>query len=603
MKKSKKQYGLLFAIAVILYLLALSAYGYWNYTYQRSELLGHIDTRLYNCAIALKHILPDDFHDRAIDEQAISIEEDMYIVRKLAKLTEETGIKYTYSVIKKDEKLFFVATVIIGAPTKRGTYYFYEYEDADESFYTAFDRNVPTYSTVSDQWGEVRIVMIPQTSPGGIKYLACADYDIDYVKGLLQKNLIRSIATAAFLLLLGILTILIYTKLRSGYYKALQKSEEKYTQITENVETILWEYDILEDRWTYVSPQSQRLLGYAPEEWTDLSFWTEHIHEDDRQWASNYCAECTARGESHEFEYRFLKKNGEVVWLRDVLNVELNDGTPVILRGCISDITKRKQAEIEREKLLKTLATKNKELQSIVYVASHDLRSPLVNIEGFGGELSKTCMDLRQLLDEGSIDHDLKQKLLSLVDDSIPDCIKFIKAGTSKMSSLLAGLLQVSRVGTKEVEINSLDINRMMHDIRHSIEFQIQEVGTELVIEELPNCFGDGDMVNQVFSNIIGNAMKYLDPERKGKIHISGQIEHDNSIYCVEDNGIGIDPEHQDNIFELFHRLAPADTAGGEGLGLTIVTRILDRLNGSISVESEFGKGSKFFVTLPTVKA
>ena len=75
------------------------------------------------------------------------------------------------------------------------------------------------------------------------------------------------------------------------------------------------------------------------------------------------------------------------------------------------------------------------------------------------------------------------------------------------------------------------------------------------------------------------------------------------SIYCVEDNGIGIAPEHQDNIFELFHRLDPADSAGGEGLGLTIITRILDRLNGSITVESELGKGSKFFVSLPAVRA
>ncbi len=261
------------------------------------------------------------------------------------------------------------------------------------------------------------------------------------------------------------------------------------------------------------------------------------------------------------------------------------------------------QTLAERKKLLKTLSAKNNELQSIVYVASHDLRSPLVNIEGFGGELTKTCLDLKRLLDEGSIDHDLKQKLISIFDDSIPDSIKFIKAGTAKMSSLLAGLLQVSRVGTKEVEIKPLDINRMMHDIRHSIEFQIKEVGAELAIEELSNCLGDGDMVNQAFSNLIGNALKYLDLERKGKIHISGRTEDGMSIYCVEDNGIGIAPEHQDNIFELFHRLDPADTAGGEGLGLTIVTRILDRLNGNITVESELGKGSKFFISLPTVKA
>lgn len=134
------------------------------------------------------------------------------------------------------------------------------------------------------------------------------------------------------------------------------------------------------------------------------------------------------------------------------------------------------------------------------------------------------------------------------------------------------------------------------------MEFQIKDTGAELTIEDMPNCLGDGDMINQVFSNLIGNALKYLDPDRKGKIHISGRIEDGNGIYCVTDNGIGINPAHQGKIFELFHRLNPADTTGGEGLGLTIVTRILDRLNGSIRVESEPGNGSKFFVSLPTAK-
>jgi Na+-translocating ferredoxin:NAD+ oxidoreductase RnfG subunit len=108
MKKPKKQYGQLFTIAVVLYLLALAAYGFWNYTYQKSKLLDNIDTKLYHCAIALKHILPDDLHDRAIDEQAISIEEDIYIVRKIVKLTEETGIKYIYTVIKKKRNCFLL---------------------------------------------------------------------------------------------------------------------------------------------------------------------------------------------------------------------------------------------------------------------------------------------------------------------------------------------------------------------------------------------------------------------------------------------------------------------------------------------------------------
>ncbi|MBT3201389.1 MAG: PAS domain-containing protein [Phycisphaerales bacterium] len=129
----------------------------------------------------------------------------------------------------------------------------------------------------------------------------------------------------------------------------LGDSRKKYQQITEGIETVVWEYDIPTDTWAYVSPQSERLLGYAPEEWTDLSFWSEHVYEEDRQWASKYCADCTARGEYHDFEYRFLKKNGEVIWVRDVVNVEMEGDTPVKMRGFISEVTQRKKTEKKLE--------------------------------------------------------------------------------------------------------------------------------------------------------------------------------------------------------------------------------------------------------------
>jgi signal transduction histidine kinase len=108
-------------------------------------------------------------------------------------------------------------------------------------------------------------------------------------------------------------------------------------------------------------------------------------------------------------------------------------------------------------------------------------------------------------------------------------------------------------------------------------------------------------MLDHVLTNLISNAIKYLDPAKEGKIKISGKVEDGMSIYCVEDNGIGIAPGHQRKVFEIFHRLNPEGSVSGEGLGLTIVTRILDRLGGKIWLESEEGHGSKFFVSLPTV--
>jgi light-regulated signal transduction histidine kinase (bacteriophytochrome) len=137
-----------------------------------------------------------------------------------------------------------------------------------------------------------------------------------------------------------------------------------------------------------------------------------------------------------------------------------------------------------------------------------------------------------------------------------------------------------------------------MNNIQRSSEFRIQQAGASVTIEKLHDCLGDFDQVNQVFANLLDNALKFLDKERNGKITITGHLDNNESIYCVQDNGIGIDPKHQKKIFELFHRLNH-DTIEGEGIGLTAVWRMLNRQEGRIWVESEPGKGSRFCVALP----
>ena len=279
-----------------------------------------------------------------------------------------------------------------------------------------------------------------------------------------------------------------------------------------------------------------------------------------------------------------------------------------LFTGFVRDISERKKAEETLASLARTLAEKNKELETIVYVASHDLRSPLVNIQGFSKELSRACERLRTRLRDGKTaatgcpvhrpTADSDTEMHNLLEEDIPEAVGFIQAGVSKIDTLLSGFLRYSRLGRAALNIERLDMNAMVGDISRAMEFQLKQAGVSLEVGQLPDCLGDAMQINQVFSNLLDNAIKYLDPRRPGIIAVSGRQEDGRSLYSVRDNGIGIAPQHQPKVFEIFHRLNPAATQG-EGLGLTIAQRILERQNGQITVASELGQGSTFQVNLP----
>ncbi|MFO8066224.1 MAG: PAS domain S-box protein, partial [Bacteroidales bacterium] len=125
----------------------------------------------------------------------------------------------------------------------------------------------------------------------------------------------------------------------------LIKSKSNYKKLAESTKIILWEFDIINNKWNYVSPQTKDILGYKPSEWKDMEFWVNNLHPNDRDWAVKYCESCTLKGERHRFEYRFRKKDGSYVWLLDDVSVELQKGKPIKLWGSMIDITERKQAE------------------------------------------------------------------------------------------------------------------------------------------------------------------------------------------------------------------------------------------------------------------
>ncbi len=307
----------------------------------------------------------------------------------------------------------------------------------------------------------------------------------------------------------------------------------------------------------------------------------------------------TGRSKLYYEEPQTTPDGRQICLLTSKIPLRAADGSIRGVLGTYQDITDRKQAEMAREKLLKELHAKNEELQSIVFIASHDLRSPLVNIRGFSGELEKGLESLEQILAAVQLSDDIRQQIDGLLRNDIAESLYFIKNSNKKMNTLLNGLLRLSRIGTTPLKPATIDMNTLISGILSSQHFIITQNNIDIAIEDtLPPCRGDTTLITQAFENLIDNAVKYRHPDRPCSIRIRGYCKDDQCLYEIQDNGIGIDPQHHTKVFEIFHQLAPS-AAGGEGLGLTLVRRILDRQNGTIHLASELDKGTTVSITLP----
>lgn len=350
----------------------------------------------------------------------------------------------------------------------------------------------------------------------------------------------------------------------------------------------LWDWNPATSEVFY-SDTFKSQLGYPPDvQWNSFDEWESRLHPDDQ---ANALATVQAyfnrtsdeyksvfRLKCHDDSYRWFLAQGKGVFD--------DQGQPTRMTGIHVDITEQVRADRELQRVNEEIANVNEalqasnvELQQFAYVASHDLQTPLRAIGGFAQFLRK---DYATELDERANRY-----------------IDRIVVGVKRMQTMINDLLMYSRVESQAAEFEKVSLDAILNNTQELLESSIEECGGDVILEPLPTVYGDAAQLSQLFINLIGNALKYN--KSKPRVEVWAESEPHRVRVCVQDNGIGIDEQDYDRIFEVFRRLHPQDAFPGTGIGLAICRRIIQRHGWQISVEPNPAGGTRFWITIARV--
>lgn len=363
-------------------------------------------------------------------------------------------------------------------------------------------------------------------------------------------------------------------KKRRAIEDDLKISREKYRLVVQNLSEGLIMTDVT-DKIVYVNPQMCDLTGYKKSEMIGNQAYKLLLPESEWALMEAKMADRKA-GKSENYEKLHVRRNGEKWWgsinASPLVNKDgLFDGT----LAAVTDITLRKESEELREHLLKELAEKNKDLDDFAYIVSHDLKAPLRGIKSLSDWIYE---------DYGEILGEEGKEQLDMLGSRVLRLYAFIE-----------GLLEYSRIGRMNVKKEIFDLEQSVLQV---IEMIKPKEGFDIkILTKLPNIYAEKLRIEQVFQNLISNAINYNDKPR-GLIEISHEVFPTHFLFKVKDNGMGIDQKYFDKIFQIFQTLNTRDEKESTGIGLAIVKKIITSHKGTIHLESEPKQGTTFIFTI-----
>lgn len=340
----------------------------------------------------------------------------------------------------------------------------------------------------------------------------------------------------------------------------------------------VWEYDVVNGlaSWT---PSLSILYGFDPAVLSGpQAFLEKFVHPDDLAHGRAVVKEAIDQKQPFRFEYRVIRPDGAVRWLEARGRVYAEPGGPVRTAGVSVDVTDRKEADRELARRAEDLARSNKELEQFAFVASHDLKEPLRKIAGYA-EL-------------------IQSRYQSKLDEKGERFLTYLQDGVRRMDAIIGDLLTYSRAGRGAQKREAVDLAELVKETLDDLEQSLNEAKATVTVGPLPTLSVNRTQIRQVLQNLIANALKFRG-ERAPEISLASERAGEFWKIAVKDNGIGIEAQYFDRIFEIFQRLHTRSEYPGTGIGLAICKKIVEAHGGRIWVESSPGQGSTFFFTIP----